>query len=60
MLIAGNSAFALMWGIGSMVGPLGTGALMDAVGIQALPVTFAVLLIMFAVVATAASAKAGW
>jgi MFS family permease len=54
MLVAGNSAFALMWGIGSMAGPLGSGALMDATGIQALPLTFAVLLIVFVVVAVGA------
>ena len=55
MLVAGNSAFALMWGIGSMTGPLGTGALMDVVGIQALPLTFAVLLALFVVVAKVSS-----
>jgi MFS family permease len=38
MLIAGNAAFALMWGIGGIAGPPATGALMDLVGIQGLPV----------------------
>jgi MFS family permease len=51
MLVAGNSAFALTWGIGSMAGPLGTGALMDIFGIQGLPLTFGVLLIVFVIVA---------
>ena len=37
MLIAGNAAFALMWGIGGIAGPPATGALMDLVGIQGLP-----------------------
>ena len=55
MLVAGNSAFALSWGIGSMAGPLGTGGLMDVFGIQALPLTFAVLLAVFVIVAMAAS-----
>ena len=47
MLVAGNSAFALTSGIGSMAGPLGTGTLMDVFGIQGLPLTFGVLLIVF-------------
>jgi fucose permease len=45
MLVAGNAAFALMWGIGGMAGPPATGALMDAIGIQGLPVGFALLCI---------------
>lgn len=51
MLVAGNSAFALMWGLGSMVGPLSIGALMDISDIQALPLTFAALLLVFVLVA---------
>ena len=51
MLVAGNSAFALMWGLGSMGGPLATGAIMDVSGIQALPLTFGALLIVFVLVA---------
>ena len=57
LLVAGNSAFALMWGIGSMAGPLGTGALMDVAGIQALPLTFGALLFVFVLVAMAATPK---
>ena len=60
MLVAGNSAFALSWGIGSMAGPLGTGGLMDVFGIQALPLTFAVLLVVFVIVAMAASPQRVW
>ncbi len=55
MLVAGNSAFALMWGLGSMGGPLATGAIMDVSGIQALPLTFGVLLIVFVLVAVVRS-----
>jgi MFS family permease len=43
MLVAGNAAFALMWGIGGMAGPPATGAMMDAIGVQGLPVTFGLL-----------------
>jgi MFS family permease len=45
MLVAGNAAFALTWGVGGMAGPPATGALMDAIGIQGLPVGFALLCI---------------
>lgn len=38
MLMAGNAAFALMWGIGGVAGPPLTGSVMDAVGIQGLPI----------------------
>jgi MFS family permease len=55
MLVAGNSAFALMWGLGSMGGPLATGAIMDVSGVQGLPLTFAALLVVFVVVAIARS-----
>jgi MFS family permease len=43
MLVAGNAAFALMWGIGGMAGPPATGAFMDAIGVQGLPFTFGLL-----------------
>ncbi|MET3521984.1 MFS transporter [Mesorhizobium abyssinicae] len=36
-LVAGNAAFALMWGAGGIVGPPGAGALMQAVGPLGLP-----------------------
>jgi MFS family permease len=51
MLVAGNAAFALMWGVGGMSGPPATGALMDAIGLQGLPVGFAVLCTGLAIVA---------
>ncbi len=31
-LLAGNAAFAVMWGLGGMAGPLGAGGAMDVVG----------------------------
>jgi hypothetical protein len=43
MLVAGNAAFALMWGIGGMAGPPATGAFMDLIGVQGLPITFGLL-----------------
>lgn len=43
MLIAGNAAFALFWGVGGIAGPPMTGAVMDAVGIQGLPLTLGML-----------------
>jgi hypothetical protein len=43
MLVAGNAAFALMWGVGGVAGPAGTGAVMDAIGVQGLPVTLGLL-----------------
>jgi MFS family permease len=43
MLVAGNAAFALTWGLGGLAGPPATGAVMDAAGIQGLPVTLGLL-----------------
>lgn len=37
MLIAGNAAFALMWGIGGLAGPPGTGVAIDVLGRAGLP-----------------------
>ncbi len=39
MLLAGNAAFALMWGLGGIVGPPVTGGVMDLVGGPGLPLT---------------------
>ena len=43
LLLAANSAFGLMWGIGGILGPSIAGAAMDAIGPQGLPVTLGVL-----------------
>jgi MFS family permease len=50
-LVAGNAAFALMWGVGGIVGPPGAGALMQAAGPLGLPAVIAgleALLVAFA------------
>lgn len=39
MLLAGNAAFALMWGVGGIVGPPVTGGVMDLIGGHGLPLT---------------------
>jgi len=39
MLVAGNSAFAMMYGVGGLAGPSGTGAVMDAIGPNGLPLS---------------------
>ncbi len=43
MLVAGNSAFAMMWGIGGLSGPPGTGLVMDWIGVQGLPLTLGLM-----------------
>lgn len=51
VLVAGNAAFALMWGAGGIVGPPGAGLLMQGIGPLGLPVVIAgldALLVMFA------------
>ena len=39
MLLAGNAAFAMMWGVGGVVGPPAAGSAMDMIGSIGLPVT---------------------
>ncbi|HWK63468.1 MAG TPA: MFS transporter [Rhizobiaceae bacterium] len=48
MVIAGNAAFALFWGIGGIAGPPLAGGVMDAVGIQGLPLTLGALCLVLA------------
>ena len=43
MLIAGNSAFSLVWGVGGIAGSPATGALMQAVGPLGLPVSLGLI-----------------
>jgi MFS family permease len=50
-LIAGNAAFALMWGVGGIVGPPSSGMAMQAVGTLGLPMVMVglnVMLVAFA------------
>ena len=42
-LITGNAAFALFWGVGGIGGPPVTGAIMDAIGIQGLPLSLGLI-----------------
>jgi MFS family permease len=51
MLVAGNAAFALMWGIGGIAGPPVAGVAMDLVGFEGFPVTVGVLCLGLALVA---------
>jgi MFS family permease len=48
MLVAANAAFAFIWGIGGIAGPPATGAAMDLVGVQGLPVALGLLYLALA------------
>lgn len=51
LLVTGNAAFALMWGLGGIAGPSGAGAVMELFGNAALPwflVLLPVTLLLFA------------
>lgn len=43
LLLAGNSAFGLMWGIGGILGPSIAGTAMDLLGPEGLPITVGIL-----------------
>ena len=43
LLLAGNSAFGLMWGIGGILGPSIAGTAMDLLGQKGLPITVGIL-----------------
>jgi len=43
LLLAGNSAFGIVWGVGGIVGPLVGGTAMDLTGPEGLPVILAIL-----------------
>ena len=51
-LIAGNAAFALVWGIGGIVGSPATGLAMQLIGHQGLPLSLGLLSCMLAVFLT--------
>ena len=56
MLVTGNAAFALMWGLGGIIGPPGAGGAIQIFGGHALPVFIAALcagLLVFALYRTA-------
>ncbi len=51
-LVAGNAAFGLMWGVGGIIGPPGSGFAMQHVGAPGLPAVIATLsgsLVLFAI-----------
>ncbi len=50
MLLTGNSAFAVMWGLGGLLGPPVAGAAMDVYGIDGFPLT---LMVLFGILALA-------
>ncbi|MDQ6433049.1 MFS transporter [Mesorhizobium sp. LHD-90] len=43
MLMTGNAAFALVWGLGGIAGPPVTGAIMDLIGVEGLPLALGLL-----------------
>jgi MFS family permease len=50
MLVAGNAAFALMWGLGGVAGPPAAGVAMDAIGVEGMPITIGVICFALAAV----------
>ena len=46
LLLAGNSAFGVMWGIGGIIGPSAGGIAMDLMGPEGLPITLGILFVM--------------
>ncbi len=51
LLLAGNCAFGIMWGIGGIVGPLVSGTAMDLMGPEGLPITLAILFVILGLAA---------
>lgn len=51
MLIAGNAAFAMMFGVGGLVGSPIAGAAMDAIGLEGLPLALALFCVALAIFA---------
>ena len=43
LLLTGNSAFGIMWGMGGIIGPSIAGTAMDLMGPEGLPVTVGIL-----------------
>jgi MFS family permease len=43
MLMAGNAAFAMVWGVGGIAGPPVTGLVMDLIGVQGFPLSLGLL-----------------
>lgn len=48
MLVAGNAAFAMVWGVAGMAGPSGTGLAMDLIGVQGFPLVLGAMCLALA------------
>jgi MFS family permease len=59
-LVAGNAAFALLWGVGGIVGPPSAGALMQAIGPFGLPIVIVSLTGLLVALALYRSARRRW
>ncbi|MEQ1950536.1 MFS transporter [Mesorhizobium sp. CN2-181] len=59
-LVAGNAAFALLWGLGGIVGPPSAGALMQGIGPFGLPIVIAGLTGLLVALAIYRSARRRW
>ena len=57
MLVAGNAAFSLMWGVGGIAVPPAAGTAMDLLGAPGLPVTLGLLCLVLAIASAAADAS---
>ncbi len=57
MLVAGNAAFSLMWGVGGIAVPPAAGAAMDLLGARGLPITLGAICLLLAI--CAASMRGG-
>ena len=53
MLVAGNAAFSLMWGLGGIAVPPAAGAALDLLGARGLPITLGLLCLVLAVASVA-------
>jgi MFS family permease len=51
LLLAGNSAFGVMWGIGGIIGPAVAGVTMDLIGSEGLPLTLGALFAILGITA---------
>ena len=51
LLLAGNSAFGVMWGLGGIIGPSVSGVAMDLVGPEGLPLTLGAIFAILGLVA---------
>jgi MFS family permease len=53
MLVAGNAAFAMMWGVGGIAAPPVAGAAMDVLGANGLPLALGLMCLLLAVLSAA-------